>query len=105
MTSVNLPRDDAALIIKDKPTDRPVQAAEPYPRVQPVTVHADVMQAPPRKMRKQNERRARARRQHDDPVLLDTRSSHDRRNAADQKGIEVEDENTLANKTGVDFYT
>lgn len=105
MTSVNMPSDDAALKIKDKSTARTVQPAEPYPKVQPVTVHEDVMQTPPQKPRKQDERRAKARRRQDDPVLLDTRSSHDRRNAADQKNVEVEDENTSGNKTGVDLYT
>ena len=105
MTSVNMPRDDAATKITKKPTERTVNPVEPYSKTNPVTVHEDVLQAPARKIRKQDERRGKDRRQKEVPVLLDTRSSHDRRNLAAQGEIEIEDENTSANKTGVDYFT
>jgi hypothetical protein len=105
MTSVNMPRDDAATKITSKSTTRTVNPLEPAANVQPVEVHEDVTQAPPPKPRKQDERRGKDRRQKNDPVLLDTRSNHDRRNAAAKGDVEIEDENTAANKTGVDYYT
>lgn len=105
MTSVNMPRDDAATKISSKSTARTVNEVEPYPTAQPVEAHEDVTQAPPRKPRKQDERRGKDRRQKNEPVLLDTRSNHDRRNAAAKGDIEIEDENSAASKTGVDYYT
>lgn len=105
MTSINIPRDDAATQIKSTPAEREVQPTAPYPKVQPVTAHEDVTQAPPRQARKQAEQRARDRRKQNVPVILDTRSGHDRRNAAAQKDIEIEEENASSGKTGVDIYT
>ena len=105
MTSVNMPRDDAATKIASKSTDRTVNPVEPYPKTDPVTVHKDVLQAPKRKVHKQDERRGRDRRQKEAPVLLDTRSSHDRRNLAAQGEIEIENEDTSTQKTGVDYFT
>jgi hypothetical protein len=105
MTSVNMPRDDAATKITSKTTTRTVNPVEPYSNVQPVEAHEDVTQAPPRKTRKQDERRGKDRRQKNEPVLLDTRSNHDRRNAAAKGDIEIEDENSSTNKTGVDYFT
>lgn len=105
MTSVNMPRDDAATKITSKSTERTVNPVEPYPKAQPVTANEDATKAPPRKTRKQDERRGKDRRQHEAQVLLDTRSSHDRRNLAAQGDIDIEDENTSAKKTGVDYFT
>ena len=105
MTSVNMPRDDAATTIKSKQTERTVQPAEPYPKVQPVTAHEDVTKAPQRRARKLSERRAKERRKQAVPVILDTRSGHDRRNAAAAEDVEIEGEGTAPGKTGVDLYT
>lgn len=105
MTSVNMPRDDAATKITQKSTTRTVNPVEPYSTTQPVTAHEDVLQAPPKKTRKQNERRGKNRRKKDAPVLLDTRENHDRRNAAAKDSVEIVDENSADKKTGVDYYT
>lgn len=105
MTSFNIPTDDAAIITKSKPTERPVQPAAPYPKVQPVTPHNDVMQAPPRQARKQDERRRKDRRRKENPVLLDTRTGHDRRNAAAESEVEIQGESSEPQKTGIDLYT
>lgn len=105
MTSVNMPRDDAATKITKKSTDRTVNPVEPYAKAEPVTAHKDVTQAPAKKPRKQDERRGKDRRHKDEPVLLDTRSSHDRRNLAAQGDVEIEDENPSAKTTGVDYFT
>ena len=106
MTSVNMPRDDAATKITKKSTDRTVNPVEPYSKTQPVTAHEDVTHAPARKIHKQDERRGNDRRKEEVPVLLDTRSSHDRRNLAAEGEIEIEDEDTSSAKvTGVDYFT
>lgn len=104
MTSVNMPRDDAATKITSKSTERTVNPVEPYSKIQPVTADEGVTQAPPREARKPDERRGRNRRQKDTPVILDTRVNHDRRNAAAQEKIDIEDENTPSKKNGVDDY-
>jgi len=104
MTSVNMPRDDAATKITSKSTERTVNPVEPYSKTQPVTSDEGVTQAPQREARNQDERRGRNRRQKDAPVILDTRDNHDRRNAAAQGKIDSEDENTSGNKNGVDDY-
>lgn len=105
MTSVNMPRDDAATKIANKSTNRTVNPIEPYSKANPITAHEDVLQAPVRKTRKQDERRGKDRRQKEVPILLDTRSSHDRRNLAAQGEIDIEDEDTSVKKTGVDYFT
>ena len=105
MTSINIPRDDAATQIKSTPTERAVQPTAPYPKVQPVTAHEDATKAPPRQARKQAEQRTGDRRQQNVSVILDTRSGHDRRNVAAQEDIEIEDKNTSSGKAGVDIYT
>lgn len=106
MTSINIPRDDAATKIDTKAVaDRTVKQVAPYSSTQAVKGHEDATQTPPRQARKQTEQRKKDRRQLGVPVILDTRSGHDRRNVAAQKDVEVEDENTLPGKTGVDIYT
>jgi hypothetical protein len=62
-------------------------------------------QAPPRQTRKQAERRATDRRRQDSPVLLDTRSGHDRRNALAEEKSDIEGEENSATTTGIDIYT
>lgn len=104
MTSVNMPRDDAATKITSKSTERTVNPVDPYSKTQPVTAHEGVTQAPPPKVRHHEERRGRNRRQKDAPVILDTRDNHDRRNAAAQEKIDTEDGNPSSKKTGVDDY-
>jgi hypothetical protein len=105
MTSINIPRDDAAILVKSTATEREVQPIAPYPKVQPVKVHEDATQAPARQTRKQAERRGKDRRHQDKPVLLDTRSGHDRRNAAAEEKVEIEGEENSSATTGIDIYT
>jgi hypothetical protein len=103
MTSINIPRDDAATLVKSTATEREIQPASPYPKVQPVTAEEEASQAPPRQARRQIERRRRNRRQQESSVPLDTRSGHDRRNAARQDSSDSEDNDDAA--TGIDIYT
>lgn len=105
MTSVNMPRDDAAIKITSKSTDRTVNPVEPYPRAQAITAHEDVTQSPPRAARRQDERRSKHRRQQAMPVILDTRDTHDRRNAVRQGEPGPEDEAGSEQQPGVDYYT
>ena len=105
MTSVNMPRDDAATKVASKSTERTVNPVEPYPKSQPVTANEDATKAPPRKPRKKDERRGKDRRRQTVPVMLDTRSQHDRRNLAAQGDVDIENENTSAKNSGVDYFT
>ncbi|HEB92641.1 MAG TPA: hypothetical protein ENI94_04080 [Gammaproteobacteria bacterium] len=86
MTSVNMPRDDAAININTKAVaKRDVKPTEPYPATPPVKKHAEGHVAvPPVQSRQQ--RRQGDRRQKDEPVLLDTRSGRDRRKRGEQDG-------------------
>lgn len=106
MTSVNMPRDDAANRIDTKAVaDRTVKEVEAYPSTQPVKPHEDVTQAPRQTPRKQAQRRKQERRKKKRQVLLDTRGDSDRRNAAQASSIEVEGENKKSGKTGIDVYS
>ena len=106
MTSINIPRDDAATRIDTKAVaERTVEQVNPYPTVQPVKAHEEVTEAPPQTPRKQTQRRKGERRKAQRPVLLDTRSGHDRRNAAQNANIELEGEQPAENKTGIDIYS
>ena len=105
MTSINMPRDDAALLIDTKAVaDRNVKEVNAYPGVQPVTPHEDVTQAPRRQPHKQKQRRTQERRKAKQKVLLDTRSGHDRRNAVHSASVEIEGD-TGTNPTGIDVYS
>ncbi len=104
MTSVHIPRDDAASKISTT-TDRTVQAATPYPSVQPVKAHEDATKAPERTTHKNLQRRKKERRKDNAPVLLDTRSGHDRRNA---DHLIEEDQDTGTEKsarTGINVFS
>ncbi len=84
MTSVNLPRDDAAIMIDTKAVaKRNVKPAEGYPVTPPVKENEQGHTAPtpaqPRKRRREGDRRQR-----DEAVLLDTRSGRDRRRRGEQ---------------------
>ena len=106
MTSINIPKDDAASRIDTKAVaERNVKEAEPYPTVQPVKAHEEVTQAPPSAPRKQTQRRKGERRKQNIPVLLDTRSGHDRRNAAHNEDVELEGDTPDTGRTGIDIYT
>ncbi len=84
MTSVNMPRDDAAININTKTVaKRDVKPTEPYPTTPPVKKHAERHEAVPAIQSRQR-RRQGERRQKDEPVLLDTRSGHDRRTRDEQ---------------------
>ena len=79
MTSVNMPRDDAAIRIDTKAVaNRNVKQAEPYPEVHPVKEH-DEGHTPAPPVRPKKQRRDGDRRQKDEPILLDTRDGHGRR--------------------------
>ncbi len=84
MTSVNMPRDDAAINTNTKTVaKRDVKPTEPYPATLPVKKHEEGhVAAPPVQARQQ--RRQGDRRQKDEPVLLDTRTGHDRRKGGEQ---------------------
>ncbi len=91
MTSINFPRDDEGrtrLQIsnrKKKPgTVQETAQVEPYPRITRARTpsHAKTPyreETPPQPVRRQQDRRKFQRRQKDSPVLLDTRSKHERR--------------------------
>lgn len=107
MTSVNMPRDDAANRIDSKAVaDRSVKAIDGYPRTQAVKPHEDVTLAPQQQTpRKRSQRRKQERRKKRQPVLLDTRSGRDRRNAAQAGNVSVEGDTAKGEKTGIDVYT
>lgn len=105
MTSVNMPRDDAALRIDPKaPQARNVNPAEPYPAVQPVSPKEEGVQAPPPQARQPQQRRHGERRQKDETVLLDTRSGRDRRKSA-QRNDNAEAEEKAMPAKHIDVYT
>jgi len=98
MTSVNMPRDDAAIKIDTKAVaKRNVKPTEPYPATPAVKGHEGghvaVPPIQPRQRRRQGDRRQR-----DEPVLLDTRDGRDRR----KRGEQDDDDDT---QTGhIDVY-
>jgi hypothetical protein len=107
MTSVNMPRDDAATVVNTKAlSEHNVKAVDAAPTVQPVKAHEDVMAAPQRRTpaRKAEQRRKQERRKEKRAVLLDTRSGRDRRNALHGDRPEIEGEAPTGN-TGIDVYT
>ena len=86
MTSVNMPRDDAAINIDTKAVaKRNVKPVEGYPVTPPVREqehgHGAVPPVQARQRRREGERRQR-----DEPVLLDTRGGRDRRKQGEQDG-------------------
>jgi hypothetical protein len=106
MTSVNMPRDDAALRIDPKaPRARNVNPLEPYPAAQPVQPHEEPTTAPKKPAgRKPQQRRKGERRQKNQPVLLDTRSGGDRRKSAQQETASEDGQATTPAKH-IDVYT
>ncbi|VAW96787.1 hypothetical protein MNBD_GAMMA20-1279 [hydrothermal vent metagenome] len=98
MTSVNMPRDDAAININTKAVaKRDVKPTEPYPATPPVKEHEEGhVAAPPVQARQQ--RRQGDRRQKGEPVLLDTRTGRDRRKG----GKQDDDDDTRASH--IDVY-
>ena len=106
MTSINIPRDDAATRIDTKAVaERTVEQTNPYPTVQPVKAHEEATETPPKTPRKQVQRRKGERRKTQQPVLLDTRSGRDRRNVAQNANVELEGEEAAENRTGIDVYS
>ncbi len=106
MTSINIPRDDAATKIDTKSaTDRTVKQVDSYPSVQAVKEHEDVTQAPKQQPHKQSQRRRKERRKKSSKVLLDTRSGHDRRNVANAEKVDLEEGAGKENSTGIDVYS
>jgi hypothetical protein len=103
MTSVNMPRDDAALHTTKATPNRSVKETQAYPTTQAVQAHEDVTHAPRKNPQQAQQRRKQERRKENRPVLLDTRSGHDRRNAGAQQKAESETDNTQS--TGINIYT
>lgn len=103
MTSVNMPRDDAAIHTSKTATNRTVKETQPYPTTQAVQAHEDVARAPQKKSQKAKQRRKRERRKEHAPVLLDTRSGHDRRNVIDPQNADTKDDDQKP--TGINIYT
>lgn len=103
MTSVNMPRDNAADRINPKAsTDIAVKEISPYPRVERKKPQDDVTRAPRRLQARKNERRKKQQK-----VLLDTRSGRDRRNAAraSNKRVKGEQGEHANSSTGIDVYS
>lgn len=107
MTSINIPRDDAASKINTKAVgNRTVTPVEPFPTTQPVKAHEDTIAAPKQQTSKNQQRRKQARRAQEASILLDTRSGHDRRNANNVDSSEEEESNTEKNaRTGINVYS
>lgn len=104
MTSVNMPRDDAALKTTKTATNRTVKEIQPYPATPAVQAHEDATQAPQKNPQKPQQRRKYERRKENRSVLLDTRSGHDRRNVVDPQNADSEEaDNTKS--TGINIYT
>ncbi|HEC19229.1 MAG TPA: hypothetical protein ENI97_07780 [Gammaproteobacteria bacterium] len=98
-----MPRDDAALHTNSSPANRTVNETQPYPATQAVQAHEEAPPAPNQRVtRNQRQRRRHERRQKNIPVLLDTRSGRERRNALNRQG-EQSDGNTVS--TGIDIHT
>lgn len=101
MTSVNMPRDDAAIRIDTKTVaNRNVKQTEPYPEVQPVKEHDEGQTPVQPVVREKKQRREGDRRQKDEPILLDTRASHGRR-----KVDHPADEDEAVTTTHIDVFT
>ena len=80
-----------------------MKETQPYPTTPAVQEHEDVAHKPQKNPQKASQRRKDERRQENTPVLLDTRSGHDRRNAADPQNADTDDDNPKS--TGIDIYT
>lgn len=104
MTSVNMPRDNAADRIDAKATAKiSVKEVSPYPAIEAEKPHEDVTKAPqaPRRPKpRKSERRKKKQK-----ILLDTRSGRDRRNAAHTDSTEVETDKPAEGNTGIDVYS
>ncbi len=107
LTAITLPNDDAAILKDTKTvTPRTVNQVQPYPTVQPRDGSAEAPKSPVHKLSQQ---RREERRKNQTPVLLDTRSGHDRRNIAGVEGVVVDvttDADTERRAaTGIDVYS
>ncbi len=81
MTSVTMVTNDSAALHTTKTNNRNVKETQAYPATPAVKTHEKAVPAPQQNVkRNQRQRRKQERRQQQKPVLLDTRSGHDRRN-------------------------
>lgn len=125
MTSFNIRPDDVGIrnLRNDnlKPrTTKPTTAVAPYPEIQPVkvglremiqpettnlkgTTDDEIKQAPTREER--GEHRRVERRQHQVPVILDTRSGSERRQLSNNKSEAASDATAGKPALGIDLYT
>ena len=105
MTSVNMPRDDAAIHTSKTTNNRTVKEAQPYPETRAVQEHENVINAPRKKPAARLHRRKGERRKKNTAVLLDTRDGHDRRNIGNQAAAETAEDGNEQNSTGINIYT
>ena len=119
MTTIKMLRDDEgvlSLIRQNKATidlEGDVEEVEPYPTIRPMAPR--LPEKPPRSRdrrrhtaqsaRRQRgpDRRHRQRRQRNEPVLLDTRLSYERRNQLRRDGDQRQPDDSPADKPGIGF--
>ena len=118
MTSIDIPRDDlGTLDLKLKKASfeavKPTGAVLPYPSIGQENQIREIIreQFRPKQQRRKQERRQGDRRYHKEPVLLDTRSHHDRRLQGRRRSDEHhhQDEHSISTETslikkGIDTY-
>jgi len=106
MTSVAMVENDSAALHTQKTAEtRSVKETQPYPASPAVKAHEDTMTAPRQKVkRNQRQRRKQERRQQQKPVLLDTRSGHDRRNVIAAQTTRNKNDNSPRPAAGIDIY-
>ena len=88
-------------------TTRGVNAVAPYPSVHPVQIGegSNARRQKPVQDRRHGERRQGAdRRQQQKPVLLDTRSQHDRRDIDNRRRPQSGDTETTPSRTRINLY-
>jgi len=106
MTSVTMVGNDDAALHTTKTNSRSIKETQPYPASQPVKTHEETPHAPQQKIkRNQRQRRKQERRCQKQFVLLDTRSSHDRRNiSTSSQTITTENGSNEQPATGIDIH-
>lgn len=85
---------------------RDVDAVSPYPSVHALRIGDGTQhESPPHRERRASERRTgRDRRKQQRPVLLDTRSKHDRRAIGNRRAIETADTEQHPQRVHLDLY-
>jgi len=105
MTSVTMVTNDSAALHTTKTDNRTVRETQAYPASQPVKAHENAAPVPRQNVkRNQRQRRKQERRQQQKPVLLDTRSGHDRRNIRKPQTTASETNGDGQPVVGIDVY-